>query len=73
MARLQYSQCQLLDPQDGETPYNVAGKNMKVRKLITQLLNANLDDSDEDKGDGGEGDEEEWEEVAAEEEEKAAK
>ena len=48
--------------QDGETPYNVAGKNMKIRKLITQLIDANLDDSDGDKGEGG-GEDEEWEEV----------
>lgn len=54
--------------QDGETPYNVAGKNMKIRKLITQLLETNLDDgSDEENGKLGngdaDGDDDEWEEV----------
>ncbi len=53
---------------DGETPYNVAGKNMKIRKLITELQNANLDDSDVDKAEEGEKDEEEeWEEAGPEE------
>ncbi|GAX75624.1 hypothetical protein CEUSTIGMA_g3068.t1 [Chlamydomonas eustigma] len=47
---------------DGETPYNVAGKNMKIRKLITQLLDSRLDD--EGGEDIGYADEEgEWEEV----------
>jgi len=53
--------------QDGETPYNVAGKNMKIRKLITQLLEASLDDSDEENEKGhdedAEGDVDEWEEA----------
>lgn len=86
---------------DGETPYNVAGKNMKVRpakrscflpfslslsltlsdpcissrcaltkvrKLIQELMSANLNDDKDDK-DEEDGDEEEegWEEVEGEE------
>jgi hypothetical protein len=55
--------------QDGETPYNVAGKNLKVRKLLNQLMNASLEDSDEDEKGATvhikkeAEDEEEWEEV----------
>lgn len=51
--------------QDGETPYDVAGKNLKVRKLIQALMDANLDDDDEE--DKGEGDDEEWEDADEEE------
>ena len=57
--------------QDGETPYNGAGKNLKIRKLITQLMEANLNDDEDGEGDDGEGgDDEEWEEVTEEEKSK---
>lgn len=51
--------------QDGETPYDVAGKNLKVRKLIQALMDANLDDEEEE--DKGEGEDEEWEDADEEE------
>lgn len=51
---------------DGETPYNVAGKNLKIRKLIQQLIDAKVEDSEEANA-GGDDEDEEWEEVEAEE------
>ena len=53
---------------DGETPYNVAGKNLKIRKLIQQLIDAKIESEDpEEPNGGGNGEEEEWEEAEAEE------
>lgn len=54
-------------PQDGETPYDVAGKNLKMRKLIQALMDAQLDDNEEAAGGDDEEEEEEWEEADEEE------
>ena len=53
---------------DGETPFNVAGNNLKIRKLIQQLIDTKIDDEEEENGGGEE--EDEWEEAEAEEVEK---
>ena len=54
---------------DGETPYNVAGKNLKIRKLIQQLIDSSIND-DEEEGGGEDADGEEW--IEADEEEASA-